>query len=693
MNKRRGRPADLGSASLAAVVLLALALLTGCAPAVSSPKPTSGQAAPSPLAAHVIPVGAIAAVDAASWALVERMTAPLYTADTTAAVVEGLARSGIGTYDDASSAAPALALTGLASPFSLLSFQAHALAVGAWADSDFTGAELDTVVPLPPDLTGVPTTSQLIAAYVATADSPGGNLSRALMAGQDLLAPARLHIPAIVLVLFASDVATDGGRIAAPAPTLSAAAQGNLLLSGTAVGLNPDRSGIELAVSTGICSQTANWISGAIASLFNAIKVATPAGGVGRIIAGVWNWLVGVGQAFVQNLISSVTDVVLGTIRSIAETIAGVAEQIASLLPQAVSVRASSATGGGATFFLGPDPLTGTFTVTVTAGDLPDWPAVLSDCAQTAGVALPDFHPNAVPLIWGPLEAPANPLLSTTGSDPMTDANGLANWGFVTSVDPGDPRGEQRNQIDYLPVAVHRPELDTARQRLSNVLLGSIPDLLRPYVAAIFAPYLDGLQARLNALLDAHGRGVAVIVFHDQAPSPPPPTPKPTPTPCETSGGVVGPGAYSGTMTETIHRDATSGTIHDVADGSGQGPISFRVAPNGSISGSWSFSESVVYTSTSPGDVTVVHVTGAVTNGQIAGTVSAVAQSANFEETELVSVNGVSGNLSTVDVPWPALSQGSLALVPGCNGGASLQHVISGFFSGLVRIDVARTGP
>jgi hypothetical protein len=691
MNKRRGRPADLGSASLAAVVLLALALLTGCAPAVSSPKPTSGQAAPSPLAAHVIPIGATAAVDAASWALVERMTAPLYTADTTAAVVEGLARSGIGTYDDASSAAPALALTGLASPFSLLSFQAHALAVGAWADSDFTGAELDTVVP--PDLTGVPTTSQLIAAYVATADSPGGNLSRALMAGQDLLAPARLHIPAIVLVLFASDVATDGGRIAAPAPTLSAAAQGNLLLSGTAVGLNPDRSGIELAVSTGICSQTANWISGAIASLFNAIKVATPAGGVGRIIAGVWNWLVGVGQAFVQNLISSVTDVVLGTIRSIAETIAGVAEQIASLLPQAVSVRASSATGGGATFFLGPDPLTGTFTVTVTAGDLPDWPAVLSDCAQTAGVALPDFHPNAVPLIWGPLEAPANPLLSTTGSDPMTDANGLANWGFVTSVDPGDPRGEQRNQIDYLPVAVHRPELDTARQRLSNVLLGSIPDLLRPYVAAIFAPYLDGLQARLNALLDAHGRGVAVIVFHDQAPSPPPPTPKPTPTPCETSGGVVGPGAYSGTMTETIHRDATSGTIHDVADGSGQGPISFRVAPNGSISGSWSFSESVVYTSTSPGDVTVVHVTGAVTNGQIAGTVSAVAQSANFEETELVSVNGVSGNLSTVDVPWPALSQGSLALVPGCNGGASLQHVISGFFSGLVRIDVARTGP
>jgi hypothetical protein len=598
---------DPRSATLLAVVLLAAALVAGCAPAVPSPKPSSGPAAPSSLAAHVIPIGATASVDAASWALVDRLAVSTYTADTTAALVEGLARSGIGTYDDPSSSGPALALTGPASPFSLLSFQAHALAVGAWAGSGFTGAELDTVVPLPPDLTGLPTTSQLLAGYVATADSPGGSLSRALMAGQDLLVPTKLRFPAVVLVLFASDLATDGGRIAAPPPTPSAAAQGNLHLAGMAVGLNPGRTRIELAVATGICSQTADWISGAVASLFNALKVATPSGGVHRIIAGIWNWLVDVGQAFVQNLISSVTSLVLGTIRSIAETIAGVAEQIASLLPQAVSVRASGATGGGGTFNLGPDPLTGTFTVTVTAGDLPDWPAVLSDCAKTAGVALPDFHPKAVPLTWGPLEAPANPLLSTTGSDPMTDANGLANWGFVTSVDPGDPKGEQRNQIDYLPVAVHRPELDAARQRLSNILLGSIPDLLRPYVAAIFAPYLDGLQARLNALLDAHGRGAAVIVFHDQAPSPPP-TPPSSPAPSGScSPSPVAAGTYTGTYLYSLSLP------DNVMQANGSGTATVTVAADGTVGGAFGATIHQV----EPG---LLEGTYTISNGMIGGT-------------------------------------------------------------------------
>ena len=53
----------------------------------------------------------------------------------------------------------------------VLDFEAHALAVGVWAGSTYSGAELDTVVPLPPAATGMPTTSQLLAAYVATADS------------------------------------------------------------------------------------------------------------------------------------------------------------------------------------------------------------------------------------------------------------------------------------------------------------------------------------------------------------------------------------------------------------------------------------------------------------------------------------------------------------------------------------------
>ena len=143
-------------------VALALVLLAGCAPATSmsspSTRPSGGSATTvatrGALATRTIPAGATAQVDDASWAIADRLAAPAYTADTTAALVAGLAGAGIGTFADTTSAGPEQPVAGSLSPFRLLDFQAHALAVGAWAGSRFSGSELDSVVPLPPDLTG-----------------------------------------------------------------------------------------------------------------------------------------------------------------------------------------------------------------------------------------------------------------------------------------------------------------------------------------------------------------------------------------------------------------------------------------------------------------------------------------------------------------------------------------------------------
>jgi hypothetical protein len=541
---------------IAATLILVTALLAGC---------KAGPAAPVHHAAatsHAAPAGATAAVDPQTWALASRLTTTAFTADTMDALKTALARSGIATYADTNTQTPERPVAGKPSPFRLLDFQAHALAVGAWAGSGLTGAELDMVVPLPPAATGEPTTSQLLAAYIAAVNTPGGALSRALMAGQNLLRPAQLRFPALVLVLFASDLAANRNPDTATAQTTA-----------------------YTRVATGICSETANWINGMISSFFNALKVATPDNLPGALLASMWNWLVDVGQAFVNGLIKTVTDAVLGTIRSIAATIAATAEQIASLLPYAVKVTASG-DGSGATFKLGPDPLPGRFAVEVTAGDLPDWPAVLSDCASVAKVALPDFHSKEKPLTWGPLSAPANPLLAPTSAaqtTDITDADGRAAWPFFTSSDPGDPNGEQRNQVDAMPVAVHRPELDAARDRLTKVLLGAIPSILQPFSAALFAPYISGLQSRLNTLLDARGTGTAILVFHDGTP----PTPKPTPTPASACGAA--PGTYTGTFTnnstETIVV-SNGGTTVDTNRGTG--PVTLIVAADGKTSGTWS---------------------------------------------------------------------------------------------------------
>jgi hypothetical protein len=472
--------------------------------------------------------------------------------------------------------------------------------VGAWAGSTFSGSELDGVVPLPDSETGMAPTSALLAGYVAAADSPGGALSRALMAGQDLLQPATLRFPAVVLVLFASDLATDGGRTAAPGslpssvPSGTTAALAPALLMAYKGGRAADAAYPAAAIDT-ICSDSANWINGMIGSFFNALKLATPTNLPGIIVTSIWNWLVDKLQAVVQGLIASVTDAVLGTIRSIAGMIAGVAEQVASLLPYAVKVDAGHTGGtGGAKFDLQPTvALSGAFTATVSAGDLPAWPALLQDCASTAQIALPNFQAHGVPLTWGPLQAQADPLLSPLDSartSDTTDAKGQASWPFQTSHDPGDPKGEQLNQVDYMPVSVHRPEIDQARSRLTTVLLGFIPSLLRPFVSALFAPYLDGLQSRLNLLLDARGTGAAMLVYHDKARPTPAPSTSPAPSGA-CSQSPVAAGSYSGTFTMSLTTVLGTGANAraNVTTDKGTGPVNMTVSSDGSLTGTFSY--------------------------------------------------------------------------------------------------------
>ena len=530
------------------------------------------------------PNGAVAPIGADAWALAGRLSARTYTTDTTAALVAGLARSGIGTYADPSAARAELPVVGSASPIRLLDFQTHALAVGAWGRAAFTGAELDTVVPLPAGATGMPTTSELLAGYVAAADSPGGALARALMAGQNLLAPTALRFPAVVLVLFAADLAGHARR---PADLESGAAWRRTAAADSAAAALPATMVVPARqpASGGICSAAASWINNTVVGFFAALRLASPNNVPGAIVVSIWNWLVGTAQALVQKLISTLTDAVLSTIRNVAQVVSVAAENIASLVPYAVKVVASG-DGGGGTFRLGPQRLSGSFTATVSAGDLPTWPAVMADCAEVSKIKLPDFKAKGIALTWGPLAAVGDPMLEPTVSGhitDVTDADGRASWDFHTDVDPGDPHGDVRNQVDSMPVSVHRPEIAKAEDSLTYALLGDIPDLLRPYAARLFAPYIDGLQSRLNTLLDARGGGVAILVYHDAAPS----THPVTPGGCTPSD--VPPGTYVGTNTNTFSEKMPISGGELVDHNNATGPVTLTIATDGTLTGTWSF--------------------------------------------------------------------------------------------------------
>ena len=277
---------------------------------------------------------------------------------------------------------------------------------------------------------------------------------------------------------------------------------------------------------------------------------------------------------------------------------------------------------------LGADPLSGSFNVSVSAGDLPDWPAVLADCAKVAKVPLADFHAKGVPITWGPLRAPANPLISPTvpKTDDVTDATGQATWAFTTSTDPGDPTGEQQNQVDQMPVAVHRPEVESARAHLTAALLGFVPGILQPFVAAIFAPYISGLQARLNSLLDARGTATAILVYHSGA-SPKPSQPA-SPAPSGACGAnPLAAGTYSGQLTSTSSEIIDQGKSgKTVATSSGSGAVTLIVAADGSVGGTWALTSHFIFDETAAVDGVVgFHdhrdSTSSYTGGAVSGTV------------------------------------------------------------------------
>ena len=118
-----------------------------------------------------------------------------------------------------------------------------------------------------------------MAAYVGSADSPGGALlSRAMMAGQDLLQPANLRFPAAVLVMFVSDLATDGGRVAAaaPSPSPKAARVGPMLALATTGHTEPDTDAVD-AIDVGlICAGPSGWVDAITDRIEAALAAAAP---------------------------------------------------------------------------------------------------------------------------------------------------------------------------------------------------------------------------------------------------------------------------------------------------------------------------------------------------------------------------------------------------------------------------------
>jgi hypothetical protein len=552
-----------------ALGLAALVLVGAAAPAITAtpsapPSISAGSAgaSPAPTVPATKPLTAAIDLDAPllgpgvlptdqlSADLVREMHGPEFGADTRLATARALASSGIAVVDQVS-LEPIVPVSGPPSPMRFLDWQLHALALEAWAGSGISGSELDDAVPVPDD---APLASSIVAGWLAAADTPAGRLGRALMAGQDVTDPTLLVVPSVVLALLTADLAADQPAVrgGVDGSTAGSPVSGSMYLSGSTLLAAAPGAG-------GLCTGAQQFIDDVIGTVFAALHATPPKDGVGRVVVSVWNWLVDQGRDLVRGVANQLKAPVVGIIRLVAGTLATIAHAVSALVPYTVVVVAAPVPE--ITIPPAPGPFVeGSFYAIVSAGDLPDWPEVLADCAKAADVVLPSFKPAGNPIVWSALQG-GERLLIPDAADTVLDERGAGSLRFHTITEPPETaQGDAHVQLVTVDARIRRQDAEDQAARLRDDLFGQVPGIVRPFVTAALKPLVDGLLQRVTGLLEARGRGSLSVIFHT-----PRPTPEPSPTATPRAAVWVhhdrprSPGLQAGRVFELVGCDGPAG--------------------------------------------------------------------------------------------------------------------------------------
>jgi len=172
-------------------------------------------------------------------------------------------------------------------------------------------------------------------------------------------------------------------------------------------------------------------------------------------------------------------------------------------------------------------------------------------------------------------------------------------------------------------VTVHRKELDDLRADLTRVLLGQLPEILRPYLNLLLQPLLAKLQDGLNKLLDtAPAPGTAALYFYQ--PTPPTPSPSTVPSASGTCAVTLPAGTYTGTFTGDDTTIEPPGQI-DLGESGGEnghttGELTVTVAPDGTVGGNfqWTMVDHMVFHGPAQGTIDkTIQVQGAGVSGTL----------------------------------------------------------------------------
>lgn len=428
------------------------------------------------------------------------------------ALIELFALAGIPVYGAPSDIIAYLPVEGTRSPLELLRWQVRQMAMELSARTGQLGSDLDGLIE-PQE--GAPPPSFLLAGYVAAAETTGGEIARRLMGKKNWRKAPEHRYPAAVLALCSSDLAVDSAAAAGISP-----ASGHLLASMAAP-----------AAAIEACSMVAAYTEQVVNALFTALKVDTPASGVGKVLASIWNFLVDLAQTGVEFVLDVLTDAVLGTIKAIAGMIGVGSLVLSSLKAWSVSLQPDPAE---TRFGIDAEAVQGEIRALAGNGGLGEWPGELVSCASLGGIDLPDLTPGGAKITWALGESPID-LVQVADQPGLLDADARATLIYLTNNESSEiAQGEPKAGLLKVTATVQRPDLEQLKNAVADITFAAIPGIVAKVLVPILGGSVKNLLSGLVALAAIQSSTTVTVIYHEKAPTP---TPEPTSEPTPASGG------------------------------------------------------------------------------------------------------------------------------------------------------------
>jgi len=428
------------------------------------------------------------------------------------AAVNILAVSGVGTFERPDSPSPMVPVDEPASPLVLLLDQVRAMALEANAGAGFEGAEVDGLVETEADLAAP---SYILAGYVAAADTDGSRIAQKLMGAADWdtarwqAAPTLLY-PQLVMALFTADVT----REQIIDTTARGPAQGLLAVVGPLQVERPTPvlNGPRVAQS-GLCTSVSTFISGALRTVFNALRLGEQRRGASLIFARIWNFVVSIVENIVTAIVRTFEQKVLDAIGRVAATVGAISMIISALRPWTMTVKAvPNPTEKG---IAGIKPAEqGQVVAQVELGGLTEWPSWAVDCAQRANRPLPSLKPEGAPVTWETLGQAPPALVQEGIRREALDSNGAAQLDFTTLVDAvEDPYQTLPGRI-FARVSFERPGIRELANIAENELWKEIPSVVVGPLRTYLGPTMDNIKNKFVRLLSVAASGPSTVLYH-----------------------------------------------------------------------------------------------------------------------------------------------------------------------------------